>query len=406
MTTRVVRILAVLVILLYGQMVFGNGDRPWTMHIIDNTSAGADGTKLADLDGDGRDDIVAGWEQGNVARLYFDPVGKLDHWPFLTLPAPDVEDALPVDLDGDGFYDIVTCSEGDYRRVTFHWAPSNYENYKNVAHWKTRDVPDTVGKTRWMFAEPMDVDGKNDIDLVVGSKDPNGTLGWLQAPKNPRNMDGWKYHEFSKTTWIMTIDIRDMDHDGLKDVLVSDQQGGRGVRWLKNPGPDSPRIYKKWENHDIGMQGKKVLFLGIADTDKNGLPEIYAPSLDGPYFMRFIQLDSSGDRWSSERFENSPLAGPHCKSMAVGDINEDGEPDLVTTYGGARNKICVMWSEWNADKKSWTHHNVSGLAGIKTDFAVLRDMDRDGHLDILTCEEANNAREGSGLGVIWYENPY
>ena len=53
--------------------VWGEEDRPWTMHVIDNTSAGADGTKLADLDGDGREDIVAGWEQGNVARLYFDP---------------------------------------------------------------------------------------------------------------------------------------------------------------------------------------------------------------------------------------------------------------------------------------------------------------------------------------------
>jgi hypothetical protein len=291
-------------------------------------------------------------------------------------------------------------------RVTFHWAPSYERDYKNVAHWKTRDVPVTVGKTRWMFAEPMDVDAKNGIDLVVGSKDPNGTLGWLQAPENPRDMKAWKYHEISRIAWTMTIDIRDIDHDGINDVLVSDQRGGSGVKWLKNPGAHSRRLYNKWENHTIGMKGKKVLFLGISDTDKNGLPEIYAPSLDGPYFMRFIQLDKSGDRWSSERFANSPLAGPHCKSMAVADINRDGEPDLVTTYGGARDKVCVMWSEWNANDKSWIHHDVSGLVGIKTDFAVVRDMDQDGDLDILTCEEANNAREGPGLGVIWYENPH
>ena len=35
-----VRTLAVLVSLVHGQLVFGNGARPWTMHIIDNTSAG------------------------------------------------------------------------------------------------------------------------------------------------------------------------------------------------------------------------------------------------------------------------------------------------------------------------------------------------------------------------------
>jgi hypothetical protein len=381
------------------------GESPWVMHVIDNTSAGADGTKLADLDGDGDEDIVAGWEQGNIARLYFDPGNTNERWPFLSLPAPDVEDALPIDLDGDGYHDIVTCSEGDYQRVTFHWAPSSRSKYKDVAYWKTRDVPATVGKTRWMFAEPMDIDGRHGIDLVVGSKDPKGTLGWLQAPENPRDMDGWQYHEISKTAWIMSIEIRDMDHDGLADVLVSDQHGDRGVRWLKNPGRDSKKLYQRWKNNDIGMQGRKVLFLGVADTDDNGLPEIYAPSLDGPYFMRFIQLDKTGLNWSRERFQNPPRGGPHCKSMAIADINEDGEPDLVTTYGGARGKLCVMWSEWDSVKKDWIHHDVSGLAGIKTDFAIVRDMDRDGDLDILTCEEANNAQEGSGLGIIWYENP-
>ena len=80
--------------------------------------------------------------------------------------------------------------------------------------------------------------------------------------------------------------------------------------------------------------------------------------------------------------------------MAVGDVNGDGKPDLVSTYGGARNKLCVMWSEWDEKNKAWIHHDVSGLEGIKTDFAVLRDMDRDGDLDILTCEEANNGLRG------------
>jgi hypothetical protein len=99
----VVRSILLLITLLYSQLVFGGEDSPWTMHVIDNSSAGADGTKLADLDGDGREDIVAGWEQGNVARLYFDPGENGADWKFISLPAPDVEDALPVDLDGDGY---------------------------------------------------------------------------------------------------------------------------------------------------------------------------------------------------------------------------------------------------------------------------------------------------------------
>ena len=46
---------------------------PWKRHIIDNTSRGADGVRLADVNGDSRPDIVTGWEEGGVVRVYFHP---------------------------------------------------------------------------------------------------------------------------------------------------------------------------------------------------------------------------------------------------------------------------------------------------------------------------------------------
>ncbi|MBM3891804.1 MAG: hypothetical protein FJ388_22030, partial [Verrucomicrobia bacterium] len=39
-------------------------EAPWKMHFIDNTSRGADGVKLADVNGDGLLDIACGWEEG------------------------------------------------------------------------------------------------------------------------------------------------------------------------------------------------------------------------------------------------------------------------------------------------------------------------------------------------------
>jgi hypothetical protein len=49
-----------------------------------------------------------------------------------------------------------------------------------------------------------------------------------------------------------------------------------------------------------------------------------------------------------------------------------------------------------------TAHEVSGPAGIKFDRIELCDIDGDGDLDVLTCEERHMKR---GLGVFWYENP-
>ena len=44
---------------------------PWPMHIIDNTSRGADGVRLLDINNDKRLDIATGWRKvGLSVRIY------------------------------------------------------------------------------------------------------------------------------------------------------------------------------------------------------------------------------------------------------------------------------------------------------------------------------------------------
>jgi hypothetical protein len=42
----------------------------WKRHTIDNSSLGADGVRSADVNADGLPDLVCGWEQGGVSRIY------------------------------------------------------------------------------------------------------------------------------------------------------------------------------------------------------------------------------------------------------------------------------------------------------------------------------------------------
>ena len=46
---------------------------PWPRHTIDATSRGADGARLGDVNRDGRPDLVTGWEEGGVVRVYLPP---------------------------------------------------------------------------------------------------------------------------------------------------------------------------------------------------------------------------------------------------------------------------------------------------------------------------------------------
>ena len=58
----------------------------------------------------------------------------------------------------------------------------------------------------------------------------------------------------------------------------------------------------------------------------------------------------------------------------------------------------MVWLDRNSAGET-VEHDISGADGIKFDRIELLDLDADGDLDVITCEERDN------LGVIWYENP-
>jgi hypothetical protein len=376
---------------------------PWKRHTIDNTSLGSDGSKLADVNGDGHEDLIVGWEEGGVSRLYINPGQVKDFWDYIEVPSPDVEDAFAVDLDGDGFMDLVTLSEGDHQRITVHWAPSDWRSYYQADQWISQDLPVTVGKTRWMFGRPFDMDGKNGIDLIVGSKNPNGTLGWLESPENPRNMEAWKYHEITPAGWIMSIELVDMDQDGLEDILISDRYGDiRGVRWLRNPGRGLP-LTEFWQNNFIGVQDGEPMFLTLAaipGRSYDGVPAIVVPDLVKGWEIFY----RDNGTWFNQSLAFPSFSGTRGKSVAVADLNQNGLLDLVASFEGALDKSGVLAvNGFLQGNPSFT--DISGKAGVKYDFIVLIDMDNDGDLDVLTSEETGEDGSKVGLGIIWYENP-
>ena len=112
--------------------------KPWPRHVIDDSSRGADGVKLADLNGDGLVDITTGWEEGGITRVYLHPGRDAvrGRWPGVTVgKTPNVEDALFADLDGDGRMDVVSSCEGRTRTVFVHWAPKDPKRYLDPRAW-------------------------------------------------------------------------------------------------------------------------------------------------------------------------------------------------------------------------------------------------------------------------------
>jgi hypothetical protein len=375
----------------------------WQRHAIDNTSKGADGVRLADVNGDGLPDIATGWEEGGSIRVYLNPgPGKARQpWPRVVVGSVrSPEDAVLADLDGDGALDVVSSCEGKERSIFVHWAPRNRRDILSAGAWRAEFLPEARSAAQWMFAVPVQLDGKHGLDLAAGAKNDGAHVGWFEAPAKPRDLGSWKWHPLRPAGWIMSLIASDMDGDGDPDLLFSDRKGPRsGVFWLDNPGP-GPAQARPWPEHRVGGQGAEVMFLDTADLDGDGLQDVLTAAKPR-HVLVHRRRTSAGRAWETRSIGLPETAGT-AKSVRAGDIDGDGRLDLVFSCEGAvAEKAGVMWlSQRTAvGGAEWQPHDISGPQGVKYDLIELVDLDGDGDLDVLTCEETDN------LGVIWYENP-
>ena len=195
----------------------------------------------------------------------------------------------------------------------------------------------------------------------------------------------------------MSLRTFDIDRDGDMDIVYSDRKGPQaGVGWLENLGED------RWTDHEIGGAGQEVMFLDIANVDQK---IVIACNTRNQHVMLLTPGADVQSVWHVRRVAHPANSGAG-KAVAIGDLDGDGRFDLACTCGLAKAKFGVFWlgdvhnaSEAGQSEK-WQFHDISGMEeGEKFDRIELIDIDRDGDLDLLTCEERDN------LGVVWYENP-
>ncbi len=371
---------------------------PWPRHVIDRSSRGADGVRLADVNGDGRLDLATGWEEGGKVRVYLHPGPSTvrQTWPSVTVgQVGSPEDALLVDLDQNGRLDVLSCCEGSTRAIFVHWSPERIEDLLHPERWNTQRLPNLPSSQMWMYACALPIQNPPGVDLVVGSKGDEAGI-WRLKPGSPaRQLDQWTSQLLRPAGWTMSLITADLDQDQDLDLLLSDRKGPRrGVFWLENPGLAEHDQSESWQEHLIGAADHEVMFLTLGDFDADHRQDIVVMTLEGQAIC-FRRSESDEPSWQSETIA-LPLGHRRGKGVAIGDVDRDGHTDLViTTEDG-----CVAWRRSDplptSPAAEW--FDIGGSVGYKFDRVELLDLDEDGDLDVLTCEERDN------LGVVWYEN--
>lgn len=205
----------------------------------------------------------------------------------------------------------------------------------------------------------------------------------------------------------MSLRKIDIDADGDYDVLASDRKGKKsGVLWLENPAISAPiqktgktaKESRQWTEHRIGAHGEEVMFLDAHQNAAAKTIEIIVSAKPRQVF-HFRSEQSRPLVWQTRQTTIKDKVG-RAKALHFADVDNDGRLDIVASSEGA-SEIGVFWFSATALALPEIRRikNISGAEGTKFDRIETADLDGDGDLDVITCEEQDN------LGVIWYENP-
>ena len=159
--------------------------QPWPLHrVATQTVPGlADGHCIADVDGDGRFDMVVAHDiaspQGAIT-IHFHPGKKAirGQWPSLCLSGMHTTEGVrTADFDGDGRPEVIAGNQA--AALSLWFPPRDPKRVREAKGWQRIDLPDSCGRA--LEVQTLQIDGRHGPDIVAG----RDHLWWLACPENP-----------------------------------------------------------------------------------------------------------------------------------------------------------------------------------------------------------------------------
>lgn len=346
----------------------------------------SEGVAVADLNKDGRQDIVAGYywfEAPNWTKHEMAPSRVFD-------PRKEYSESflnLGMDVNLDGWDDVIII---DYPGKPAFW----FENPKNKSNvWNKHIIADSMGIAN---ESPgfIDIDGDGRLDILCGDVTKKQIV-WLQAPLK-KGQTEWKRFALSKENVAGTerfshgIGFGDVNMDGIKDVVIKDGWF-EGKKDLKSG---------DWEFHSANL-GEPCSHMQVFDVNGDGKNDVVSASAHALGVWFHEQTPKSGKPEFTTNVMSKTTAQTHSSIMA--DLNGDGKKEYITGKrylahngrdAGDGDAPILMYFEFRKDKPYWTEHIIDNDSGAGLNIAV-KDMNNDKKLDIIVSNKN---------GVFLFEN--
>jgi len=358
------------------------------------------GMAVADVNQDGFDDVIGvddydGIDENGNGKLFvfLNPAATGGGWQRTDLGhvsyAKDIETG---DLNGDGLTDVAIRTVNSRLHLFIQ---------ENGGWGKT-----TIETPPFDGLAVADLDGDGDFDLVL-----NGL--WFE-----NNPGGWTKHDFDKSWYTQKtgkdghwsdnntrVGVADINGNGRPDIVISQSEGtGNPLTWYENPG--NPAKTKKWKSHRISQQDH-LHSLSLNDFNNDGLMDVmvgrlllHTDTMENAHPVTIFYNNENGSRWISHT-----LSEKGCYGATSGDLDNDGDIDVVAPRNYERGPVTVFRNTLNDSKRPldrWTYIQIDDKRGKWGDLdepewlryfgLYAGDADRDGFLDLIT-------------GRYFYRNP-
>ncbi len=381
---------------------------------IGNTNDGSNAVAAGDVDKDGDLDVVVGNGAGGsqVPRLYLnngcspapcDPFASVGAGIGLGSPGSADNAAVALaDINADGLLDIVIGNNNSSGGITnVLWL-----NDGNSPPFSTT-TPTAIGTdTDLTFdIEVADMDGDGDLDVVAGNLGATNKLaannGPCAAPCDPFSSVSGQPVGSLDTDNTVDIAIGDINADGHPDVVAGNNV--QANKFYINDGTSTP-FSAVTAGTSIGSETDNTTGIGLADMDRDGdLDVVVGNSLAANklYLNDGSPFSASTPALSFGAGDNSD----DTSSIALGDVNADGSVDVIAANNGQTNKLYP--SNGTGSPFSGLSNGIAiGTDTAGTKQAILTDIDRDGGMDVVSVDSANNRTYLSGGAVAGIANPF
>jgi hypothetical protein len=345
---------------------------------------------VGDIDGDGKPDIVVPTMEANAFYVFrntsVDTTIAFGGLKGFATPVNPVSTSLG-DLDGDGKLDVVvTNSSGGGSSVSVFL---NNSTPGSIAFLNRSDLTTGLdGYSSPTSSAIADLDGDGKPDLVVANASSLVTV--YRNNCTPGYVDFYGRQNYPVGVNATSIMIRDLDGDGRPDIVTANS-GSNTLSVLMNTSTVGSISFAPAQNL-LAQNGPYSLAIG--DVDGDGKPDIavcnanYVQDSTGQaYYSVSVLRNTCTPGTLSFAAAVNYKAGNTPVSLAMADMDGDGKPDLVATTSS--DSVSVF-------KNTCSNGTISFLpfknyaVGVGPFSVAAADLDGDGRPDLVVANTSAN----------------